>query len=1042
MTQEVPMSTLDVAIEDLALFEFVPPDVRALVVASFEPRTFAFGEVIVREGEQADAFYVLTAGRARVVKQGADGQEVTLAMLGPGDTFGETGLLERSTRMATVRASDAVEVLRLDRSLFNGLLTTAPELREAVGLHRRRVKLEELFRLYTVFAELPPEGLATLLHGIAEVEVVAGEVVIEQNDPPGAAYVVEDGRLRARRDGRDLAFYRRGDLFGERSLFTDTPRAATVEAVTDARLLRLPAATFRELLATYPDFRERLGRRIAQYDVEAVARVPLDFSEELLPAEVRDDERSAPPDTSAGTDTAQRAPAPDAEPFVPDEPPRHGWRRRRVRVPLIHQIDEMDCGAASLAMVAAAHGRRVTLTQARDAAGTNISGSSLAGIVRGAEQLGFEARTVKASKRNLDQLPLPAIAHWDGFHWLVITDVSRRRVRVADPDLGRRRLSREEFEERWTGYTALLEPTPRVAEGERARADLSWMRSLLGRHRWRLSVAVLLALVASTLQMAMPVFLQIVVDEVLPDQDLALLRLLLLGMVGVLLAMLAANVIHRRMLSWVALRIDGASMEILSRRLLALPMTYFASRRTGDIQRRLAGVQQVRTFAVQDGVLALTSITQLSAALLIMFVYSPLLAGVYLVVAPLYAGLMRFGARRLRPLFDQLEEAFGRYYSRQVDAVKGIEAVKAMGAEPALRRELVDEFTGLSRKLFRADFGAMLYHAGVQFIAFAALIAFLWVGSQLVLAGTISVGALVSFSALLVFANNAIVTLLSLWDTGQRMSVLMSRIRDVFEVEPEQGHDRSHLAPVHSLSGHVTLEQVGFRYAPHGAPVLEGIDLDVPPGTTVAIVGRSGSGKTTLAKCLIGLLEPTTGTIRYDGVDLATLDHRDLRRNIGVVLQDTYVFADTIARNIAFGEDEPDLDRVVWAARAANAHEFVARLPLGYGTRVGETGLQLSGGQKQRIAIARAVYLEPSLLILDEATSALDAESERAVQESLDRLLEGRTSFVIAHRLSTVRDADRIIVLDQGRLVEQGTHDELMDRRGLYFYLTSRQLDL
>ena len=466
------MSATDVVVEDLALFQFVPPDVRALVAASFEPQTYGFGEAIVREGDAADAFYVLTTGRARVVKQGGDGQEVTLAMLGPGDTFGETGLLERSTRTATVRASGDVEVLRLDRSLFEGLLATAPELREAVELHRRRVQLEELFRLYTVFDELPPEGLETLLTGLEEVAVAAGETVIEQGDPPGAAYVVEEGKLRTRRDGRDLAFHRRGDVVGERSLFTDTPRAATVEIVADARLLRLPAELFRYLLTTYPDFASRMGDRVAQYDYEAVARVPLDFGEELLPADAQRMEETRH-DVGAAEPGTPTAPEVDAVPFVPDEEPLA--KRRRVRVPLIHQVDEMDCGAACLAMVATAYGRPISLTRARDAADTNISGSSLAGIVRGAEQLGFEARTVKASKRNLDDLPLPAIAHWDGFHWLVVTNVSAKRVQVVDPAVGRRRIDRDEFEERWSGYTALLEPTPAVTEtGADEAASLRW----------------------------------------------------------------------------------------------------------------------------------------------------------------------------------------------------------------------------------------------------------------------------------------------------------------------------------------------------------------------------------------------------------------------------------------------------------------------------------------------------------------------------------------------------------------------------------------
>jgi ATP-binding cassette subfamily B protein len=239
------------------------------------------------------------------------------------------------------------------------------------------------------------------------------------------------------------------------------------------------------------------------------------------------------------------------------------------------------------------------------------------------------------------------------------------------------------------------------------------------------------------------------------------------------------------------------------------------------------------------------------------------------------------------------------------------------------------------------------------------------------------------------------------------------------------------------------VRHLSFRYGgPESPAILDDLNFEVPPNTMVAIVGRSGSGKTTLIKCLAGLLEPTGGTILYDGIDLKTLNYRDLRRKIGFVLQENHLFDDSVARNIAFGEEEPDLDQVMWAAQVANAREFVERLPLGYDTRIGESGLALSGGQRQRVAIARAVYNRPPVLIFDEATSALDTESERAVKENIDQLLEGRTSFVIAHRLSTVRDADLILVLEKGRLVEQGTHDDLMRRQGLYYFLVSQQLEL
>ena len=413
----------------------------------------------------------------------------------------------------------------------------------------------------------------------------------------------------------------------------------------------------------------------------------------------------------------------------------------------------------------------------------------------------------------------------------------------------------------------------------------------------------------------------------------------------------------------------------------------------------------------------------------------------FLSVAPLYAVLMRISARVLRPIFDRLEEAFGKYRSYQIDAIKGIETVKALGGENAFRGLMLEQFQGVARRLFRSDFTALSYEGAIQSLTFLSTALFLWVGAHQVMAGQLTIGGLVAFSSLVALANAPIVTLLGLWDNLQRSAVLVNRLSDVFENDPEQGSDRSHLRPVRELEGNISFRNLGFRYGGAGSPpILEGIRFDVTSGKRVAIVGRSGSGKTTLAKCMAGLLEPTEGTILYDGLDLKTLNYRDLRQRIGFVLQDNHLFADTIARNIAFGEQEPDMDRVVWAAGIANAREFVERLPLGYETRVGETGIALSGGQRQRIAIARAVYRKPPVLILDEATSSLDTESERVVQENMDTLLEGRTSIVIAHRLSTIRNADLILVLEKGGLAEHGTHAELLQRQGLYYYLASQQL--
>jgi ATP-binding cassette subfamily B protein len=543
--------------------------------------------------------------------------------------------------------------------------------------------------------------------------------------------------------------------------------------------------------------------------------------------------------------------------------------------------------------------------------------------------------------------------------------------------------------------------------------------------------------------MLIPVFTQIVVDKVVAQRNFGLLNVVIVSLVGVLLLMVGASLGQRYLFSRAAVQIDGTSLDFITGKLLALPMSYFHNRRTGDISRRLLGVRQARAFLVQQGIQALTAVTQLVAAVVLMFVYSWILALVFLAVAPMYAALMRYSLRRIRPLYDSLEEAFGKYHGQQIDAIKGIETVKSIGAEGILRARMVDQFTGLARRVFRADFTMMVFDGVVRMVSFLSLVLFLWIGAYQVLNGRLTLGQLVAFNALVLYADGGLQVLLSLWDEFQMASVLLNRLNDVFEQEPEQGADHSGLRRVKTLEGAIRFHDVWFSYSgPQAAPILEGITFDVPPGTSVAIVGRSGSGKTTLVKCLAGLVEPTMGSITYDGVDLTKLEYRDLRQKIGFVLQEPYLFDDSIARNIAFGEEAPDMARVELAARVANAHEFIDRLPLGYETRIGETGILLSGGQRQRVAIARALYSRPPVLIFDEATSSLDTESERAVQENMDQLLEERTSFVIAHRLSTIRNADMIVVLEKGKLVERGSHDELMERRGLYYYLVSQQLSV
>ena len=978
------------------------------------------GELVFKEGAPGDAAFLVYSGRIRIVKVGEGGKPVTLGALGRGELFGERAILADEPRMATARAAEDSVLVRLDRGDFRRFFDGHKELQPYFARLSQDRSLINFLRMDTLFGAMPPKLILRLFSALEEAHYPCGGAVYEQGDAADALYVIRDGEaaIYEMRDGRQTALGVRapGEVFGERSLFGDGLRRATVRAHTDLDCLRIGKAELDAILEDAPKVRDLLIEQANQFESEDAPSV--------APLRLARAEHAAAALSSEPTTAFEALDAPDHKP---------------TRRPFIRQFDESDCGAACLAMAAGAYGKRLSLARLRDAAEVGPEGASLADVAAGAERVGFDTRALRADFAGLQSQSLPVIAHWGGNHYIVVYEATADRVVVADPAIGLLRMRRSEFEAGWTGMLLALRPTPALFGEPEAQGGL-WRYFKLARpYRGLLAQAFLATLTLGALGLATPLFSQAVVDHVLTRGDAELLDILLLGAAAAaifsILAMLARQYLLLHVGQRVALRLEAD----LFRQALRLPLRFFLKRKVGDVLTRFADNARIKDLITGQAMQTAADLLTAVVYFVVLFFYSLELTLIVIVFLLLAALVALLSAPALKRTDQRLFEKTAASQSKLVETISRIRAVKASAAETPVRWAYEEAVTREALVAFEGERLRMTIGALSRAIGLAAGLVVLWYGAHLALNGEMSVGQLVAYMGVMAMALQPAMAVVAMWGTVQEALVAARRLADVYDAEPEEPAGR--VAPaLPRLKGHIQIENVTFRYAAGAKPALANISMEIQPGQTAAIVGRSGSGKTTLAGLLQRLHVPEAGRIRLDGHDLASVDLRALRRQLGVVLQEDAMFTGTIRENIALSEPEASIDRVVTAAKLAAAHDFIAEFPMGYDTMVGEIGVALSGGQRQRIAIARALLHDPAILLFDEATSALDAESESAIRRNLAAILKERTALVIAHRLSTVRDADVIFVIDDGAVVERGEHAELMAKKGLYAYLVGQQI--
>jgi subfamily B ATP-binding cassette protein HlyB/CyaB len=589
----------------------------------------------------------------------------------------------------------------------------------------------------------------------------------------------------------------------------------------------------------------------------------------------------------------------------------------------------------------------------------------------------------------------------------------------------------------WTGDLILITSRASLA-GELAKFDFSWFIPALVKYRKLLGEVLLISLMLQLFALVSPLFFQVVMDKVLVHRGMTTLDVLVIGLIVVVIFESALNGLRAYVFSHTTSRIDVELGARLFRHLVQLPLAYFQARRVGDSVARVRELENIRSFLTGNALTVLLDVLFSVVFITVMLFYSVPLTLIVLISLPLYFGLSLAVVPILR---KRLDVKFARGAENQamlVETVTGIQTVKAGALEPSFGRRWDNQLAAYVSASFKTQNLATWAHEGVNLIGKLVNAAMLWYGAHLVMNSELTVGQFVAFTMFAQRVAQPIMRMAQLWTDFQQTGISMARLGDILNTRTEvPPASAAQLPPV---KGRVTLDCVTFRYRPEAAPVLQGISVDVKAGEVIGIVGRSGSGKSTLTKLVQRLYVPEGGRILVDGIDISLIDAAQLRRQVGVVLQENLLFNRSVRENIAITDPAAPIEAVVRVAQLAGAHDFISELPEGYDTLVGEQGGSLSGGQRQRIAIARALFANPRILIFDEATSALDYESEAIIQRNMASICQGRTVLIIAHRLSAVRHAHRIIVLEKGRIVEAGPHDALISKpQGLYAHLWKMQ---
>ncbi|EGD49737.1 ABC-type bacteriocin transporter [Ruminiclostridium papyrosolvens DSM 2782] len=710
----------------------------------------------------------------------------------------------------------------------------------------------------------------------------------------------------------------------------------------------------------------------------------------------------------------------------------------------VKQHDITDCGAACLATISKQYGFKTSITKIRETAGTDKQGTNAYGLIKAAESLGFTAKGVKGNQEAFfSEFPLPCIAHVvvDGtlLHYVVIHKITKKKVLVADPGKGIVEYTPEDFFKIWTGVLVLMVPNVSFNKGDETKGLFSRFFSLLLPQKKLLINIFLTSLVYTVLGILGSFYFKFLLDDILQYNLEKTLHVISIGIILLYLFQTLLGAFRAHMILYLSQKIDIPLILGYYQHVLGLPMNFFGTRKVGEIVSRFMDASKVRD-AISGATLTIMIDTFMAlAGAVILYTQNSALFIIAAIIGAIYGIIVFVFNKPIKKINQEQMEENSQLTSYLVESLNGIETVKAFNAEGEASLKTETRFIKLLRSIFK---GGIINNVRTSITSFAALaggIVILWAGAWNVIKGHMTVGQLLTFNALLVYFLDPIKNLINLQPMLQTAIVASDRLGEIFDLELEKSQNEGEKIKPVDLKGDISFKNVDFRYGTRSL-VLKNIDFTIKQGEKIALVGESGSGKTTLVKLLLNLYTWEKGEITIKDYNIKDISFEPLREKLAYISQDIFMFSGTIRENLTLGSQNTHMEQIIEACSMAQAHDFINKLPLRYETYLEENGANLSGGQKQRLAIARAILKKPDIFIMDEATSNLDSITEKAIEKTLDTVCSGVTTIIIAHRLSTIKRCDRIYVMEEGSIIEQGSHGELMELGGKYFELWKGQL--